>query len=57
MNFILCLQGKHKAKVFSKGDSMESLLIEMQRAIRIQRRPEQSRQQIGRRKRLLCSGR
>ena len=27
MNFILCLQGKHKAKVFSKGDSMESLLM------------------------------
>ena len=27
MNFILCLQGKHKAKVFSKGDSLESLLM------------------------------
>lgn len=27
MSFMMCLQGKHKAKVFSKGNTMESLIM------------------------------
>lgn len=27
IEFIVCLQGKHKAKVFNKGDTMETLIM------------------------------
>nr|DAQ34579.1 MAG TPA: hypothetical protein [Caudoviricetes sp.] len=27
MSFMMCLQGKHKAKVFSKGNTIDSLIM------------------------------